>query len=114
MDKITTLSELRTQANRLEQKFNLSPRLFDREAWENLVADYAEIGAVSNAAHWRDKLRNVDSLLRMEHTPMVPGDDTPWQLEEDRQGKPAAPPVKVRDDMDDQYLYWTGRSDIDQ
>ena len=111
MDRITRISKLRTQANRLERKFNLSPRLFDREAWENLVADYAEIGAVSNAAHWRDKLRNVDSLLRMEHTPMVPGDDTPWQLEEG----PKAPRTQtVRPDMDDQYLYWTGRSDIDQ
>ena len=91
--------KLRTRANRLEKLFNQTPRVFRREDWEKLIQDYKRIGAETNVFHWERKLANVDALLKMEHTPMMPRDQPLPQLPQAR-------------DAPDDLMYWNTRKDM--
>lgn len=93
------LMKLRSRANQLERLFNQAPRVFRREDWEKLIADYEAIGAETNVFHWERKLANVDSLLKMEHTPMILGDKPLPQLPQAR-------------DAPEALMYWRTRKDM--
>lgn len=78
-----TLLTLGRKRDALIEAFRKTPREYDDEAWQALYREYDAAGCVANASYIADKIEQCRDILRIEHTPMVPGDDEPWQLRAD-------------------------------
>ena len=89
------LNDLSRRRQELIELFGQTPRIYNREDWRRLLAEYRQHGLDCNVANVEARISAYETILRNEYTPDDADNDFgPWQLREDNE-----PP-------------WTQRADI--